>query len=306
MNRKKLTVTIGIPAYNEEENIAHLLKSILKQKEKSYWIENITVISDGSEDKTVAIVQKYMIKDKRIQLIEDHNRKGKPRQLNRLFNSIDTDILVIIDADMICSDKNTLENLVSKFGTKVNPGLVSGNVQPMKARTYIEGAINNYLEARKSVEDDFDFGKTGYSIHGFVAYSKNLLKRFNFPTVTLSNDSFSYYSCKKLKFKNIFARDSIMLFRSPDTINDYARQMIRYQKAGIQTREYFGNNTVNKYTKIPTKIRLRIMWHQLKKDPLAYIILKFITFYCRLYGNLSKTNTSSKWVISKSSKKLIW
>ena len=51
--RKKLTVTIGIPAYNEEANVRNLLVSLLAQKETNFKLQEIIVVSDGSTDKTV-------------------------------------------------------------------------------------------------------------------------------------------------------------------------------------------------------------------------------------------------------------
>ena len=52
-SRKKLTVTIGIPAYNEQENISCLLRSIIKQKAWSYRLQSVVVVCDGSTDGTL-------------------------------------------------------------------------------------------------------------------------------------------------------------------------------------------------------------------------------------------------------------
>ena len=42
---KSLAVTIGIPAYNEEANIAFLLEDILKQRQETFQLKKILVIS---------------------------------------------------------------------------------------------------------------------------------------------------------------------------------------------------------------------------------------------------------------------
>lgn len=306
MKKSKPTVTIGIPAYNEEENISHLLDSILKQKEKTIQIQKIIVISDGSTDKTVPIIQRFIQKDPRVNCVVGHSRMGKPARLNQLFNSMQTDVLVILDADTICSDDLTIEKLVCKFKSGKKVGLVSGRVLPLPARSFIERAINNYKYARSSVEDIFDFGKTSYCVHGYLAYSKELLRKLHFPPNIVSNDGFSYFACKTLKFKNIFAKDSVVFYRSPCSIKDYMLQMIRYIKAGIQIRSYFGEELVDSSNKLPTDIKLRILRYQLKKDPLAYLILKCITLLCRFYCRILVSNPSTIWSISISSKKLVW
>jgi len=54
--KKLITVSIGIPAYNEEANIGKLLSSLIKQKEAGFIIKEIIVVSDQSTDKTDEIV----------------------------------------------------------------------------------------------------------------------------------------------------------------------------------------------------------------------------------------------------------
>ena len=71
---KKPTVTIGIPAYNEEANIKNLLDSILSQIQNNFIIDEIIVVSDGSSDKTADIVRS--LNNSLINLIEDKERLG--------------------------------------------------------------------------------------------------------------------------------------------------------------------------------------------------------------------------------------
>ena len=49
---KKQTVTIGIPAYNEEQNIGVLLSKLLAQKQIHYKLKEILIYLDGSIDHT--------------------------------------------------------------------------------------------------------------------------------------------------------------------------------------------------------------------------------------------------------------
>jgi glycosyltransferase involved in cell wall biosynthesis len=65
----KISVSIGIPAYNEEKNIGRLLTAILNQKTYNVEIDQIVVVSSGSTDKTDTIVEDFTRKDSRIVLI---------------------------------------------------------------------------------------------------------------------------------------------------------------------------------------------------------------------------------------------
>ena len=60
---KQLRVTIGIPAYNEENNIIPLLTSLVNQKTSQVVVEKIIVMSDGSSDNTVGSVK--LLKNKK-------------------------------------------------------------------------------------------------------------------------------------------------------------------------------------------------------------------------------------------------
>src|SRR3990167_4698425 len=93
MNNKKKTFSIGIPAYNEEENIENLLNSIIRQKKKNFILESIYVVNDGSNDKTSDIVMKIEQKCPALHLISDGKRKGKIKRLSEILNLNTSDII---------------------------------------------------------------------------------------------------------------------------------------------------------------------------------------------------------------------
>ena len=61
---KKIDVSIGIMAYNEERNIGKLLNILLNQRLKTTHISEIVVVSSGSTDKTDSIVKNAAKKNK--------------------------------------------------------------------------------------------------------------------------------------------------------------------------------------------------------------------------------------------------
>ena len=86
-----MKVTIGVPAYNEEEK----LPLILKQLEKI--ADSIIVCDDGSTDKTSDIARKFNTK-----LITHKKNLGYGSAIKSIFEKaveIDTDVLVTFDAE---------------------------------------------------------------------------------------------------------------------------------------------------------------------------------------------------------------
>ena len=126
---KKLSVTIGIPAFNEQENIAHLLHSILKQKESKFYLKEIIVISDASNDGTGDIVRS--VSDPRIILIENIARLGQAQNQNTMLKKFSGDILLLLNADVLPQDEHYIDNMVAPFYSNKNLGITSSRVMPL-------------------------------------------------------------------------------------------------------------------------------------------------------------------------------
>lgn len=68
------SITIAIPAYNEEENISFVLRDTLKKLPKYFKKYEVIVIDDGSTDKTGIIADKFAKKDKHLRVIHQKNK----------------------------------------------------------------------------------------------------------------------------------------------------------------------------------------------------------------------------------------
>ena len=134
------TITIGIPAYNEEGNIAKLLESILRQKALSYSLDSIIVACDGCTDNTARIVKDISKERKIIKLLDDGQRLGKSKRLNQFYSIVNSDIFVAFDADVVLAGNNVLEEIVKAFdGRKV--GLVGGRDIPFPTNRIFEKIV---------------------------------------------------------------------------------------------------------------------------------------------------------------------
>lgn len=301
-NKNRLTISIGTSAYNEEQNILNLLKSLSSQKEDAIKIIEIIVISDGSTDDTVRIAK--TVKDKRIKVIDYGKRLGQPSRIGQLLKMFKGDVLVLIDSDMITKDVKTFKNVTKKFIEDEETALVCGETEPLPARTFLESAINNYISSRRSLTNEFNFGSTAYCAHAFLAYSKKFAKTLSIPKNILNPDAYSYFMCKSKGYQAIFAKDAVALYRSPQSIKDHLNQATRHIIGGLQLKKYFGEELVDAGFAIPKPILTRLMLCQLKKNPVGYIVLKILNFYCK-YLSIRNKNFDPKWTTIKSSKRLL-
>lgn len=95
------TITILIPAYNEEEVLEKLYSRLTTSIDSIYHYNfEILFINDGSRDKTLEIIKKFREKDKRISYVDLSRNFGKEIAMIAGFDYAKGDAVIIIDADL--------------------------------------------------------------------------------------------------------------------------------------------------------------------------------------------------------------
>ena len=74
MKRQLPSLSIVVPAYNEEESLGYLLKDTLRSLPGIVDNYEIIVVDDGSNDKTPQIADSFAKKSKRVRVIHQKNR----------------------------------------------------------------------------------------------------------------------------------------------------------------------------------------------------------------------------------------
>lgn len=112
--KKTPTLSIVIPAYNEEELIEDSLKKIISSlKNVNKW--EIVVADDGSRDKTPQIVERFA--QKNVRLVQLEKNKGKGGALKRGILSARGKYIIFLDADLSVSPEN-----IGKFLKELKSG----------------------------------------------------------------------------------------------------------------------------------------------------------------------------------------
>lgn len=103
-------VSIIIPTYNEEKNIARLLNSIQQQQ---YQRKEIVLVDQSSDDDTVQIAKKYHCKIISLPKPRFYSPPGNNRNVGA--GKAKGEILLHLDADMELPDNAFLERLILLF-----------------------------------------------------------------------------------------------------------------------------------------------------------------------------------------------
>lgn len=164
---KIFKVTAIIAAYNEEKTIGPII-DVLKEVPT---VEQIVVVSDGSTDRTVDIAR-----EKGVEVVELLHNIGKGGALYRGLEYIRTDVVLLLDADLVGLQKEHVEALIqpvlsgeadvtigvfeegrfaTDFAQKIAPFLsgqraikanILQNIPDMEVSRYgVEVAINRYV-----------------------------------------------------------------------------------------------------------------------------------------------------------------
>lgn len=224
---KQCSITIGIPAYNEEANIAALLNNILNQKLRNFVLEKIIVISDASDDGTVAIAK--TISDSRLSVIVGRKRCGQAYRQNQIFALASTDIVVLLNADVLPSSNHFLQELCRPILLNARIGLVGARVVPLsQGGSFIGRVLDWHHTWKNSLFEKINNGDNVYLCHGRArAFDRKLYERLRWPNM-VSEDAYSYIQTKTRNLGFVFAPKAMVWYTSPQTMADHIRQSARF------------------------------------------------------------------------------
>ncbi len=301
MKNNKLTITIGIPAYNEETNIYHLLKSIISQKVNNGVLEKIIIISDGSKDQTVNQAKK--INDNRLLVVDHKKRQGAMVVQNEILKITNSDILIMLDGDVTLIGKNFVDEIIKPIFKDKTVGIVGADTVSMTGRTFVEKVLARSHEFKKNMYKRIRDGDNIYLCHGRArAFSKDLYKNFVWQNES-PEDAFSYLACIKNNFKFKYSSKAKIMFKSPSFLADHKKQSHRFREGKKALLGYFNKNFVSSEYHIPRRVILRETLSSIEKFPLLTFSYLFIYFYLMLFSKDTDID-HSKIDPSESSKNL--
>ena len=215
--KKPISVSIGIFAYNEEQNIKKVLDSILKQHTQIAFIKEIIIISSGSYDRTNQIARQYEKKDNRIRLIEQLERRGKSSAINKFLKIAKAPISVVISSDLRLHTKAIEEITIPFLHKKV--GMAGAHPIPINTQHSQFGKEIRLL----------------WQLHHLVALKnpkcgemiafRNVIR--SIPKQSAVDEANLEVLLKLIGFKVVYAPRAIVYNKGPRTIQEFLTQRRR-------------------------------------------------------------------------------
>lgn len=321
---KQRTISIGIPSFNEEDNISGLLRSIVKlnnfslqhghqnndhSSEKDGGAANgnnilmstdfkITevIISDDSSDNTPRIVEEIAAENPSlpIRLLHHDTRRGVSTAWNEIFREAKGEITVLYDADVII-DANTMAHLVQSM--KGNVGLCASNPKPLVSKMSIVARASLFIaEWLSSVRNE---QLSQYTVMGrALSISSEVAKRIVIPENVIALDL--YLQCKVIEqgFGVVYNENAVVYFRPPDNMLDFSSQILRARSGHKQIKHLSRALRCNLGFRPGAVTTLR----RAIKDPKGTLCLVICYLLLPYYKTRLTDVDSVRWRIAKSTK----
>lgn len=301
MKKRTSTISIGIPAFNEEANIAHLLKALIGDTSKDVKLLEVIVASDGSTDKTVTRVRS--VKDGRIVLLARKDRRGIVYTQNEIVKLARGNILVLLDADVMPVESNFLDRITKPIRENKQIGVVGAETIPLKPYGLFERIIANSHYMKRHLYRQIQHGNNVYLCHGRGrAFSKSVYSQIRWPD-DYPEDAFSYFFCVQQGYKFVYAKDAAVYFRSPVSLSEHSLQSTRFTSGKQKLVTLFGERLVHHEYTLPRVAIYKTLLRYLYRNPFSTPLYIVISLWVRLFLAKSK-KYQSKWLVARSSKKL--
>jgi glycosyltransferase involved in cell wall biosynthesis len=283
-------VTVGIPAYNEEQNIVNLLRSLEKQRS----LISEVIVSDDSSDGTPGLVRDFTTHSQLEIILFHHDaRRGAAAAWNEIFQKASGDVIVLYDADTIPHPSCT-EQLASRISGKT--ALCASNSQPVQA-TGIAGRasvfISNWLRSVRQA------GLSQYTVMGrAVAIDSTVARKIQIPSDIIAIDL--YLQCRVLEMglDVVYNDNAVVYFRPPDSLLDMTSQVVRAVNGHNQIKKDIESLQLG----LPPRVGIGAALKNTISDPVGAISTAIGYSLMPYYKSKLENADSAKWHTADSSK----
>lgn len=283
------SVTVGIPAYNEEQNIVNLLQSLEGQRR----LISEVIISDDSSDRTPALVSEFAESSPlAITLFHHGTRRGAAAAWNEIFQKASGDAIVLYDADTIPHPSCT-EQLASCISE--GTALCASNSQPVQAAGVAGRAsvfISSWLRSVRLT------GLSQYTVMGrALAIDTSVAKKIRIPGMIAID---LYLQCRVIEMGlDVAYNDSaVVYFKPANSMQDLASQVIRAVNGHNQIKDNVSSLKIS----LPPKVAVAQALKNAAMDPLGAISAVIGYSLMPYHRSRLENANSAKWHTAGSSK----
>jgi poly-beta-1,6-N-acetyl-D-glucosamine synthase len=302
-------VSVGICAYNEEQNIGYLLNNLLTEQNLNKDTE-ILVVCSGCTDSTPQVVQRYADKDNRVRLIIEEERVGKSSAINKILEMYKGDYVFLIPADVIPA-KSSLSFMVDKISGDSDIGVLGGSPVPTNSEDGFSGYMSHLMwrihNRTLRYLDNMNLGN--HASGEFMVLRHGVVEKI--PIDVVNDDAYIAVEAAMNGAKVKYCDEAKVYIKAPTNIPDYIKQRRRVVYGHFRVKQCtndYPKTVENMMLKDPTK-SLNVLKEEIKERPRDTLKLTVVIFIEALVNALALTDLALKknhtvWTVSKSTKKI--
>jgi poly-beta-1,6-N-acetyl-D-glucosamine synthase len=244
----QFSLSVGIMAYNEDDNIGNLLQSILNQRLFHGSLRKVLVVASGCTDRTEDIVREFMKRDNRVGLLVQRLREGKASAVNLFLSEASGDILILESGDTI-PEEGTLDRLMVPF-TDEHVGMTGAHPVPVNGKdTFIGYTVHLMWSLHHKI------ALMTPKLGELVAF-RNIVRQI--PADTAVDEASIEAIVRKAGYMLAYVPDAIVRNKGPENAKDFLKQRRRIAAGHrhLMCKERYEVSTLD-----PKKI-LKILIHE--------------------------------------------
>ncbi|MBW7955337.1 glycosyltransferase family 2 protein [Patescibacteria group bacterium] len=303
--KRKPTLTIGIPAHNEEANIERLLNTLVTQK-GNFVLEKILVVCDGCTDRTEQKVKEFAKTHKIVKILNDKKRYGKASRLNQIYALNKSELLGTFDGDILLARDCEIDLMVKEIQKNPKTNVVAARLKPFPAQGLIEHfSVVSFLSFEDAILR-LNNGNNYYSLIGCASMLRgSFAKTFTYPTKVISDMNYLYTVAIKNNPDGVkLARETQVIFRTVRSFHDWrvlGQRSVKEDKQNLTT--YFGEGVLQQYS-MPKWISVTSQLKWLLKSPIYMTGSIILNIFIRLFPLQTAKPHDGIWEDTRSSKDL--
>jgi len=278
-----VTISVGIPAYNEEKTISKLLHSLREQPTNGFLLKEIVVNASGSTDGTKANVQAMMPIDSRIKLIYEIERGGKAAALNEILRCVSGDLVLFLDAD-VALGKNAVQNLITPLLQNQEIGVCSGNVMPLK-----DLKQKGFFEFASLFTRELHHELCGYlmskglapKVNGtFYAFRSGIVS--SIPPLVVSDDEYVSWRAQEKGYQVVYVPNALVFATDPHRFTDFIQWQTRILAGQLYMKRHFNYDVPTMRMSVAIRggvVKLFSKYRRKVLSLLALFILATLSFF---------------------------
>lgn len=299
------SLTIAIPAHNEEGVILRILESISLQCFDVCSLDKIVVYCDGCSDNTVSNVKEFSENLSNVYYYEGSERIGKTKMLNRIFTENESDFLMVLDADIGLDGVDFIQRFMERAISDSKNVMFAAHQVPLKPKSmigkffYSSFLMWDYVRLSMPNKDHVE------NFYGAATlYKKSFTNNIFIPRYITGMRTYLYLLAKKNGGFS-YVRNASIKYWPPHTVSDFIKLTRRVYGSDLSIlEEIFGKDVHDVYF-IERKYKIRGIAKFAKKHPLYALPALIISFLLiRLTRRYQRKNfmASGLWDKAKSTK----